>query len=49
MNCPACGYELRDTKASGAVREFELKLEAIESKREYEKPRELFAVAEVQQ
>lgn len=49
MNCPACGYELRDTKASGAVREFELKLEAIESKREYEKPRGLFAVAEAQQ
>lgn len=45
VNCPACGYELRDTKASSAVREFELKLEAIESKREYKKPRRLFAVA----
>ena len=45
VSCPTCGYELRDTKASSAVREFELKLEAIESKREYKKPRRLFAVA----
>lgn len=45
VNCPACGYELRDTKASSAVREFERKLEAIESKREYKKPRRLFAAA----
>ena len=37
MNCPACGYELRGTRASSAVREFALKLEAIESRREYEK------------
>ena len=45
VNCPACGYELRDTKVSSAVREFELKLETIESKREYKKPRRLFAAA----
>lgn len=38
INCPACGYELRGTQASSAVREFALKLEAIESRREYEKP-----------
>lgn len=49
INCPACGYELRGTKASTAVKEFALKLEAIESKREYEKPRGLFAAAEAQQ
>lgn len=49
LNCPACGYELRGVKASGAVKEFALKLEAIESKREYGKHRGLFAVAEAQQ
>ena len=49
LNCPACGYELRGAKASNAVREFALKLEAIESRREYEKPRGLFAAAEAQQ
>ena len=45
MNCPSCGYELRGKKASSAVKEFALKLEAIESKREYEKPRGLFITA----
>lgn len=45
LNCPACGYELRGARASSAVREFALKLEAIESKREYEKPRGFFAAA----
>ena len=49
INCPACGHELRGAKASSAVKEFALKLEAIESRREYEKPRGLFAVAEAQQ
>lgn len=49
INCPACGHELRGTKASSAVKEFALKLEAIESRREYEKPRGLFATAEAQQ
>lgn len=49
LNCPACGYELRGAKASSAVKEFALKLEAIESRREYEKPRGLFAAAEAQQ
>lgn len=49
INCPTCGHELRGTKASSAVKEFALKLEAIESKREYEKPRGLFAAAEAQQ
>lgn len=49
LNCPACGYELRGARASSAVKEFALKLEAIESRREYEKPRGLFAAAEAQQ
>lgn len=49
INCPACGYELRSVKASSAVKEFALKLEAIESNREYEKPRGLFARAEALQ
>lgn len=49
MNCPACGHELRGVKASNAVKEFALKLEAIESKREYEKPKGIFATAEAQQ
>ncbi len=49
INCPACGHELRGTKASNAVKEFALKLEAIESRREYEKPRGLFATVEAQQ
>ena len=35
LNCPACGYELRVARASSAVKEFALKLEAIESRREY--------------
>lgn len=41
-NCPTCGYEFRGANASNAVKEFALKLEAIEEKREYEKPRGLF-------
>ena len=49
INCPACGHELRGTKASSAVKEFALKLEAIESRREYEKPRGIFAAVEAQQ
>ena len=49
INCPSCGYELRGAKASSAVKEFALKLEAIESKREYEKPRGLFGAAEALQ
>lgn len=49
LSCPACGYEFRDTKASNAVKEFALKLEAIESKREYEKPHGFFAAADAQQ
>lgn len=40
-NCPSCGLELRGTKATNSVREFALKLEAIEAKREYENPRGL--------
>lgn len=48
-NCPSCGFELRGVKASSAVKEFALKLEAIESRREYEKPRGLFAALESQQ
>jgi len=49
INCPACGYELRGTKASSAVKEFALKLEAIEARREYEKPRGIFSALEAQQ
>lgn len=49
INCPACGFELRGTRASNAVKEFALKLEAIEAKREYEKPRGIFAAAEARQ
>ena len=49
LNCPACGYELRGNRASSAVKEFALKLEAIESRREYEKPRGLFSATEAQQ
>ena len=48
INCPACGFELRETKASSAVKEFALKLEAIESRREYERPKGLFALADLQ-
>ena len=33
FSCLACGYELRDTKNSNAVREFALKLEQIENNR----------------
>lgn len=49
INCPACGFELRGTRASSAVKEFALKLEAIEARREYEKPRGIFAAAEASQ
>ena len=49
VNCPACGYELRGARASSAVKEFSLKLEAIESRREYEKPLGPFAVLNAQQ
>lgn len=38
-NCPACGLELRGKKAVSSVREFALKLEAIEARREYEPPK----------
>lgn len=46
-NCPSCGLELRGTKATSAVREFALKLEAIELHREDEKPRGLFSDMEL--
>ena len=49
VNCPTCGYELRGARASSAVKEFSLKLEAIESRREYEKPLGPFAVLDAQQ
>lgn len=49
INCPSCGYELRGIKASSAVKEFALKLEAIESRREYEKPRGVFSTTEALQ
>ena len=49
INCSACGHELRGIKASSAVKEFALKLEAIESRREYEKPRGIFVAVEAQQ
>ena len=43
INCPACGHELRGTKASSAIKEFALKLEAIESRRQNEKIGGIFA------
>ena len=49
LNCPACGHELRNRKSSSAVKEFALKLEAIEASREYEKPRGFFRSPEAQQ
>lgn len=42
-NCPSCGLELRSIRATNSVREFALKLEAIESRREYEEPRRFFS------
>ena len=36
--CPACGYELRGTKATNAISEMAAKLEAIRSGRDYRKP-----------
>lgn len=36
-HCPTCGYEFRNVYATNAVKEFSLKLEAIEAKREKEK------------
>ena len=49
INCLSCGYEIRDVLVSSAVKEFEMKLESIESRREYEKPRGLFAAGEALQ
>lgn len=50
INCPACGYELREAKVSNAVKEFAAKLEAIESRREYEKsPHGIFAASDAAQ
>ena len=37
VRCPACGWEVRGAKATSSVREFALKLEAIEATREREK------------
>lgn len=44
-NCPACGFELRGVKPASAVKEFSLKLEAIESRREYEPPKGFYKLA----
>lgn len=41
-NCPSCGFELRGTKTTSAVREFAVKLEAIEAHREHTKPAGMF-------
>lgn len=49
INCPACGHELRGTRATNSVREFALKLEAIEAGREYIKPRFFTSSYELQQ
>lgn len=49
LNCPSCGYELREVKASSAVKEFALKLEAIESHRESEKKNKLFGLSYLSQ
>lgn len=47
-NCPACGFELRGSKTTSAVREFAIKLEAIEARREYEKPKGIFSASQDQ-
>lgn len=44
INCPSCGFELRGVKASNAVREFAIKLEAIELKRTNKTSRGLFTL-----
>lgn len=49
INCPSCGHEFRNVKASTVVKEFASKLEAIEARREYEKPRGLFSSQEALQ
>lgn len=49
INCPACGHELRGIKATSAVKEFALKLEAIELRREDEKAYGTFNVLEAKQ
>ena len=46
INCPSCGFELRSVESSSAIKEFELKLEAIESRRDYERPEGFFAATE---
>lgn len=43
INCLSCGHEIRNTLVSSAIKEFEMKFESIESRREYEKPRGLYA------
>lgn len=40
-SCPACGYELRGSRAANAVRELSTKLEAIEKSREQSKSHSL--------
>lgn len=37
VRCPACGWEVRGAKTTGSVKEFFLKMEAIEATREREK------------
>lgn len=44
VSCPSCGHEFRNKKATNSVREFEAKIEKIEAKREYEKPRGIFGI-----
>jgi len=41
-NCPSCGLELRSIKVTSAVREFAIKLEAIEASREPTKSAGIF-------
>lgn len=43
-NCPSCGYELRDVSATSSVKQLSNKLEEIESKRVYRKPKNLYSV-----
>ena len=45
-NCPACGLEIRGTKPASSVREFALKLEAIEARRDSSKKSILSKLAE---
>jgi uncharacterized membrane protein YvbJ len=41
-NCPVCGYELRNNRSSNSIKEFALKLNALEVKSEQESAASIF-------